>query len=340
MTEPDGPEPDGTEPDAVEPEVAEPEVVDRGAGSGRTPRSTSRRAGGTDHGSHAAPALDASMGLLYEVMYRPVDPGYAEAAARVEPVLAPGALARRTGGYLLVGVALGVVTMAAVLSLRTPEPAALESRSLLESEVADRAADAEALAQSNAAVAEEIAALQSDALAAANPGLFADLQEAELLSGALAVTGPGLVIELRDPELGAATVVDPDARVQDLDLQILTNGLWAAGAEAIAINGQRLTALSAIRGNGPAILVDLAPLLPPYRVEAIGDVRPMQTDFARSTAANHLSMLSGTYGIAVTTRADSALELPAGGATVLRYASTGDVADVASSVPADQEGKQ
>src|SRR5665811_2130426 len=54
-------------------------------------------------------------------------------------------------------------------------------------------------------------------------------------SGALGVSGPGLVIELDDGE-----VTDPEddaARVQDIDLQIVTNGLWAAGAEAIAING-------------------------------------------------------------------------------------------------------
>lgn len=289
-------------------------------------------------GSHAAPAVDASMGLLYEVMYRPVDPGYADAAARVEPPLPPAARARRTSTNLLVAIALGLVTAVAIASLRTPQPAALESRSLLEREVVERSADADALALGNAALTEEIAALQSAALSAANPGLFAELQEAELLTGASTVTGPGLVIELRDPEPDESATVDPDARVQDLDLQILTNGLWAAGAEAIAINGHRLTALSAIRHVGPAILVDIAPLLPPYRVEAIGDVRPMQTGFARSSAANHLTMLSGTYGIEVTTRAETALVLPPGGTTELRYATATDV-DVASSVPADQEGK-
>ena len=36
----------------------------------------------------------------------------------------------------------------------------------------------------------------------------------------------------------------------------LVNGLWQAGAEAISINGQRLTSTSAIRFAGQAILVD------------------------------------------------------------------------------------
>jgi len=141
------------------------------------------------------------------------------------------------------------------------------------------------------------------------------------------VSGPGLVIELDDGE-----VTDPEddaARVQDVDLQIVTNGLWAAGAEAIAINGSRLTALTAIRSAGEAIQVDLAPLLAPYRIEAIGDVRGMQTAFARSSAANHLAFLSGTYGITATTTAAQQLDLPGAGSTTLRHATR--LADVASS---------
>lgn len=45
-------------------------------------------------------------------------------------------------------------------------------------------------------------------------------------------------------------------RVLDMDLQILTDGLWQAGAEAISVNGHRLSALTAIRGAGEAITVD------------------------------------------------------------------------------------
>ena len=52
-------------------------------------------------------------------------------------------------------------------------------------------------------------------------------------------------------------------RVLDRDLQVMVNALWAAGAEAIAINGQRLTARSAIRYAGEAILLDFRPLVPP-----------------------------------------------------------------------------
>ena len=58
-----------------------------------------------------------------------------------------------------------------------------------------------------------------------------------------------------------------------VDLQNVANALWAAGAEAIAINGQRLTATSTIRAAGNAILVDFRPVTSPYEVSAIGPGR-------------------------------------------------------------------
>ena len=60
------------------------------------------------------------------------------------------------------------------------------------------------------------------------------------------------------------------SRVLDVDLQSVVNALWAAGAEAIAINGQRLTATSTIRAAGDAVLVDYRPVTSPYEVAAIG----------------------------------------------------------------------
>ena len=87
---------------------------------------------------HAAPAVDASMSLLYEVMYRPVDPGYAEAARRGPETLAPPARARRTVVNLLIAVLLGLITVSAITVLRTPRPDALEGRALLREQIDER----------------------------------------------------------------------------------------------------------------------------------------------------------------------------------------------------------
>jgi len=276
--------------------------------------------------------LDASMGLLTDVVSKALDPGYAEAAARTEEARSPASRAARGGAHLLLAVGLGMVTVVAVTQLRAPALSGPDPRDLLEREIADRTAEADGLASDIEVLSAEVAQIQADAVAAVNPGLFAQLEEFELASGAVAVTGSGLVMVLDD------TAVDPEneeARVQDVDLQIVTNGLWAAGAEAIAINGQRLTSLSAIRSAGQAILVDLNPLNPPYRIEVVGDSHRIQTEFARSSAANHLAFLSGTFGITVDTSADSSLELPGAGNRSLRHA---DPIDVASS-GSDKEGK-
>ena len=274
------------------------------------------------------------MGLLFEVMNRAVDPGYAEAASRPVLTRSPARLAGRATAHLLVAVLLGIGSITAITTLRAPAENETSPRALLEREIAERSAEAEELARTNESLSAEVSQIQADALEAANPGLFARLQEAELASGAIAVTGPGLVIELSDSQGEQAD--DDAAMVQDIDLQIVANALWAAGAEAIAINGQRLTALSAIRGAGPAILVDLAPLLGPYRVEAIGDARAIQTEFARSSAANHLAFLSGTYGIGVAVTSEGQLSLPGAGDTALSHARA-LTPDVTSSVD-DQEG--
>lgn len=275
--------------------------------------------------------LDASMGLLTDVVSKALDPGYAEAAARAPEQRSPAARAARGGAHLLVAVGLGLVTVVAVTQLRAPGLSGPDPRDLLEREIADRTGEADVLASDIEVLSAEVAQIQADAVAAVNPGLFAQLEEYELASGAVGVTGAGLVLTLDD------TTVDPDdeeARVQDIDLQIVTNGLWAAGAEAIAINGQRLTSLSAIRSAGQAILVDLNPLNPPYRIEVIGDSHRIQTEFARSSAANHLAFLSGTFGITVDTSAAASLELPGAGNRSLRHA---DPIDVASSGPDEEE---
>jgi uncharacterized protein YlxW (UPF0749 family) len=99
--------------------------------------------------------------------------------------------------------------------------------------------------------------------------------------------------------------------VLDVDLQHAANGLWAAGAEAIAINGQRLTTLSAIRTAGSAILVDFRPLSPPYTLDAIGDPKSMAAKFADGADGRYLFALKTQYGIRFDTTTKDHLSLPA-----------------------------
>ncbi len=287
-------------------------------------------------GRRVGRALDASMGLLNDIASRALEPDYAHAAERARTSGPPSAWtqAERTATALLVAALLGAATMVAVLQLREPAGVGTSPRELLVREIEDRTGEAESLATTRDTLTAEIAAIQEEALAA-DPNFLARLAETEVLSGAGPVSGPGLVMVLDDgPD--AVAEDDPEARVQDVDLQVVTNALWAAGAEAIAVNGHRLTALSAIRSASQAVLVDLAPVLPPYRVEAIGDVRELQTGFARSSAANHVTFLTGTYGITVTTSSETDLRLPGAPSAALRYAAP--IRDVASSDANEEKG--
>ncbi len=170
-------------------------------------------------------------------------------------------------------------------------------------------------------MSDEVAALQAEALAAQDPALIARLKNGEVASGATAVTGPGLRVSLADAPADASGDVAADSMVQDADLQAVVNALWASGAEAIAINGQRLTSLTAIRSAGSAILVDLVPLVGPYTVDAIGDPDTMQTRFARTPAASELAYLRSTWGISTDVAVKNSLKLPGAGVLSLRFAS-------------------
>lgn len=143
-------------------------------------------------------------------------------------------------------------------------------------------------------------------------------------SGALPVSGSGMRVELSDAPAGQ--VVDPQFTVDDLvvhqqDLQAVINALWAGGAEAMTLQGQRVTALTAFRCVGNVLLLHGQVYSPPYVVEAIGD--PLQL-----SAALDASETIGTYkqyvaavGLGWKAETKTELELPAAtGNSQLKYA--------------------
>ena len=157
------------------------------------------------------------------------------------------------------------------------------------------------------------------------------------------MSGKGLRITVQDSAAAREDLerANPDQRVQDVDLQITVNGLWASGAEAIAINGHRLTAVTAVRSAGSAILVDLVPLTGPYVIEAIGDPAQLETRFARTDAGQHLSTLRNTYGISSQFEGEDRLTLPGASRTRLwsaKAASGAEPKSVTSSSPTHEGG--
>lgn len=256
------------------------------------------------------------MSLLTEVTRNPLDPEYREAAERRA---GRGRPRRRwgpgTAAVVLLAVVLGAATTWSVQALRAPRPSALAAREVLAEQIAERSAEVERLQDRSTALADEIAALQEQALSAEDSPLLDQLAVDSVASGAAAVTGDGLRVTLQDAEQVEGQE-DPSSRVRDSDLQIIVNGLWAAGAEAVAVNGQRLAPTTAIRTAGDAILVDVVPLVGPYTVEAVGDPQDLQAGLASTPGGQLLAVLQSTYGIPTQVSAQRGLELPAATVTL------------------------
>jgi uncharacterized protein YlxW (UPF0749 family) len=111
--------------------------------------------------------------------------------------------------------------------------------------------------------------------------------------------------------------------VQDHDLQDVVNALWASGAEAVSINGLRLTAQTAIRSAGEAILVDFRPLSPPYTVRAVGDPKRLETSFVDGPTGRRLGTLASVYGVQFVVRRTDGQTLPGSGFPTLHLAQAG-----------------
>ncbi len=284
--------------------------------------------GMTARAPYDAPARpDASMSLLTNLIEHSLDEGYAEAAARRKAGEAPPS---RPGAILAVGlVMIGLLLATAALQVRDRAPAVAQARDALTGEIDQRTAAADRLETDLQQLRETVATAREDALGLTSTGseLAASLAGLEVVTGAGAVQGPGLAIHLEDSDdADIEGETDPRAgenstegRVTDRDLQTVVNEVWAAGAEAVAINGQRLTSLSAIRSAGQAILVDFRPLSPPYDLVAVGDSDAMQRRIVDGFGGSYLQVLRN-YGIEYSVKTRDQVRLPAAAGLPVRYA--------------------
>ncbi|MFF1306968.1 DUF881 domain-containing protein [Streptomyces sp. NPDC058307] len=273
---------------------------------------------------------DASMSLLTNVMDHSLDDGYAEAAARKKAV-GDGKLPKTLRARL--GLALGLVLAALVVTVgaaqaRVAAPVVAKEREELIDRIDRETGTADKLEKSVDQLRDDVSTRQREALKHSGDSGQADL--VGILSGAVEVHGPGVKLVVNDAKEASTgggdgnpretTGFSDTGRVRDRDMQRVVNGLWASGAEAISINGQRLTALSAIRAAGDAILVDNKPLVPPYTVLAVGDGQRLSTRFQDSADGLYLHALEENYGIRTAISVEDDLRLPAAPSVIVRTA--------------------
>ena len=143
-----------------------------------------------------------------------------------------------------------------------------------------------------------------------------------LQAGAIPLAGPGLEVVLSDSERMPGPTEDPSLyRVHDVDIQLIVNALLSVGAEAVAVNSQRIVSTTAIRGAGETILVNFRPLVPPYRVSAIG---ASLAPFEEHPDARRLARWEDLFGLGFRVTAVDETRVPAyAGQVALQHAEPG-----------------
>ncbi|MFI8485847.1 DUF881 domain-containing protein [Streptomyces rubrogriseus] len=269
------------------------------------------------------------MSLLTNVMDHSLDDGYAEAAARKQAD-GGGGMPKTLRAKL--GLAAGLVLAALVVTVgaaqaRVAAPVVAKEREELVDRIEGETSAADELEKSVDELRDDVDNRRREALEKSGDGDRSDL--VGILSGAVEVHGPGVKLVVNDAK-DVATGADGQprgtsgfsdtGRVRDRDMQRVVNGLWESGAEAISVNGQRLTALSAIRAAGDAILVDNRPLVPPYTVLAVGDGERLSRGFQDSADGLYLHALEESYGIRTAISVADDLKLPAAPSVIVRTA--------------------
>ena len=206
------------------------------------------------------------MSLITDLFAHPIDEGYAEAARRRPAAsdTSPGGKATISPALILGLLALGLLLGTAALQVRQDAGVVSAERESLVERIDLATAHADALerdARRARARHRRDRGRQQNSRAVGNE-LRDSIAVTQGATGTRAVTGPGVVVEIDNAESGDGS---GSSSVLDLDVQQVVNGLWAAGAEAVAVNGQRVTALTAIRSANDVILVNFRPLNPPYR---------------------------------------------------------------------------
>ncbi|HJT63226.1 MAG TPA: DUF881 domain-containing protein [Candidatus Limnocylindria bacterium] len=240
---------------------------------------------------------------------------------------APGRIRIRSGWILSMALALGALGFVAAAQWNSEFQRTTYTTSAQQT-LAEQAValeeEQELLQAQLAGVEAELASIQAasegsqTALAAVNE----ELAETRLAGGLTAVTGPGVVIEIADSRRVLPVGENPaNYIVLADDLRDLVAALWHAGAEAIAINGERLVATTSIYGVGSSVLVNTAFLSPPFRLEAVGAGQLDERFRAEPAYLGRVAQRIDAFDLEFAMVSSTELSLPAFiGSTGLRWA--------------------
>ena len=198
------------------------------------------------------------------------------------------------------------------------------AQQVLAGQVTDLEAEQDMLRQEIATANAQVLRLQEESTgsSAALEELNRQLEVARLQTGLTAVHGPGVAVEIADSKRVVPPGENPASFIVLVDdLRDIVAALWASGADAIAINGERLVATSSIYGVGASVLVNTAFLSPPFRIEAIGTEGLLERFQSHPAFLGRVAQRIEFFGLEFASQVATDVRLPAFiGSTRFRWA--------------------
>lgn len=227
------------------------------------------------------------------------------ATALDDDYYAPHVRSGGRGSTIAVAAVLACFTLlltVAAVQTRTDRPATQAERTALIEQIRIRQDLVDSRRATVSSLQVQIADLETSA-AIEGPATRA----LRISTGAVAVTGPGLKISVSSAEDDERDF----GRVTDTDVQLVVNGLWMSGAEAVAVDGNRLTSTSAIRWAGDAITVNYRSVTEPITIWAVGDADRLLDQWTAGPSGRYLRERAKDDGLSYTVRGSDRVDLPA-----------------------------
>lgn len=243
------------------------------------------------------PPPHTTIGLLEGIAENALDDDYYEVRLSNS---APG------GGSRTITTAIGLALFALLVTIasvqtRTDRPAEQVERNTLVANIQTRKSTIDKKSAEATKLSDDVAKLQ--ALSSRIDPVF---QALRVTTADAAASGSGVIITADNSSRDTS-----GGRVTDTDLQLLVNGLWYAGAEAISINGSRLGTLSAIRRAGQAITVNFTSLTAPYTISVLGDSQSLTDRLAENSGGQYWAQRVKKAGLRFDVQSASRIVVPA-----------------------------
>ena len=155
----------------------------------------------------------------------------------------------------------------------------------------------------------------------ASRDLQARVEELRSAAGLTQKSGDGVTITLDDARATTTPGANVDKAIcHSTDLTDIVNVAWRGGAQAIAINGERVVGSTSVYCVGSTIMVNGTLMSPPFAVLVIGSQNDLLSAYDDPRELGDIKQRRDVYGLGFRVTRSSAIAVPPyGGALNVRY---------------------